>query len=160
MERVRQRFTPLRQDDLRRAVVRQLIDWQVGDVLTSTQQRLAAQNIASVEDVRRAMPLVASSGEMAEQKKGLEGFLFERVYRHPDVLAKRSEAQDALRRLFAAGVTDPSWLPVSFRQRLSTVSTARVVTDYLAGMTDRMAWDEHRRFTAPRLSGTSSTIAD
>ena len=82
---------------------------------------------------------------MAEKKSGLEAFLFERVYRHPEVLAKRAAAQQALRESFHALVSEPERLPLKFRRLADRDGVHRAVADYLAGMTDRFAFQEHRR---------------
>ncbi|MEX2026125.1 MAG: dNTP triphosphohydrolase, partial [Pirellulaceae bacterium] len=81
--RVRKQYGPLENDHLRRAVVREVIDWQVGDLLRVTEQQLVDQAIASLEMVRSAPPLAVHSPAVAEQKAALEEFLYQRVYRHP-----------------------------------------------------------------------------
>jgi dGTPase len=67
----------------------------------------------------------------------LEGFLYQRVYRHPQLITMRRAAQERLRRMFAGYCRRPALLPVRFRQRAEAVGIARSVGDYLAGMTDR-----------------------
>jgi dGTPase len=88
---------------------------------------------------------VRASRELAEKKRGLERFLFDAVYRHPEVVAKRRVAQQALREMFEALVKDPSRMPAKFRRIAEGDGVARAAGDYLAGMTDRYLLQEHRR---------------
>ncbi len=75
----------------------------------------------------------------------LEAFLFDRVYRHPTVLAERALAGKALREMFTRYSEQPESLPEVWRQRLAEEGTPRTVCDFLAGMTDRYALEEHRK---------------
>jgi len=146
--RVAEQYADLDEAQRRRAIVHELIDRQVSDVLDAAGRALAERQIASVADVRRAPIVVRPSADLAQHKAGLEAFLFQHVYRHPDVLAKRAVAEQSLRALFAFYVHDPERLPAKFRQRVAADGPARAVGDYLAGMTDRFALDEHQRLRA------------
>jgi dGTPase len=146
--RVAERFTELSDRQRRRAIVHALINWRVSDLLEVAGRRLTDQAVASVADVRRAGTLVEASPELADLKQGLQQFLIERVYRHPDVLAKRQEVQQALGQMFAALVGAPEKLPGKFREFAGRDGVPRAVADYLAGMTDRFALEEHARLTA------------
>lgn len=146
--RVARRFADLNDRQLRRAIVHEVIDWQVNDVLGVAQRALAERQIASVADVRQAAIVVRASAELAESKSGLERFLFERVYRHPDVLTKRGEAQRLLREMFHALANNPGGLPVKFRRLADRDGVPRATGDYLAGMTDRFAFEQYQRLTA------------
>jgi dGTPase len=144
-ERVRGRFAKLDDRQLRRAIVHELINWQVGDLLAVVERELKTRDIATVADVRRAPVLVAPSAELAELKRGLERFLFQNVYRHRSVEATRGAARRALREMFEILLAAPDKLPAKFRARVPSDGAARAVADYLAGMTDRYALEEHRR---------------
>jgi dGTPase len=146
--RVRGRFTNLDDQQLRRAIVHELINWQVSDLLVAVDRELAAHGVATVADVRRAPGLVTPSAELADLKQGLEQFLFKYVYRHRQVEATRDAARQALREMFDCLVQHPDRLPAKFRARVPTDGAARAVADYLAGMTDRYALEEHGRMTA------------
>jgi dGTPase len=143
--RVKQRFVNLNERQLRRAVVHELIDWQVGDLLTEVQAQLLELNIGSATDVRHAPPIARPSLELADMKLGLERFLFKEVYRHPDVLVKRRYGQQALRETFIALVNRPEALPGKFARLAERDGIPRATADYLAGMTDRFAFEEHAR---------------
>ena len=135
----------LTERQLRRAIVHEILDWQVSDVIEHSQRELSKQKIGSVVDVRRARGIVQPSDELGEKKRELEKFLFDKVYRHPGVLVRRREAQQALRESFAALVADPQKLPVKFRRLADDEGIRRAAADYLGGMTDRFAFEEHKR---------------
>lgn len=144
-ERVISRNPALSERTLRRAIVHEVIDWQVSDLIEQTTHALAEQRVASATDVRRAQLLVSASSSLAEKKANLEQFLFDKVYRHPEVLAKRQIAQRALLETFDVLVKAPEKLPPKFQRMAEREGTPRSTGDYLAGMTDRFALDEHRR---------------
>ena len=143
--RVRRRAADLAGIELRRAVLHELIDWQVSDLLERASRRLAEGDIDSPAAVRQTEIVVAVSSELAEQKADLERFLRERVYRHPDVLTHRREAQSMLAAMFAGYRDNPQLLPRRFQGRAEQAGLARTVGDYLAGMTDRYARREFER---------------
>lgn len=143
--RVAERYANLDGRPLRRAIVHALLNWQVSDLLEVAGRELAERRIDSVADVRRGGVVVRASAELAEQKQGLEAFLGEHVYRHPDVSSKRHDSQQALREMFQALVSDPSRLPPKFRELANRGGLPRAVADYLAGMTDRFALEAHAR---------------
>jgi dGTPase len=148
-ERVRGGAVDLDELSLRRAVVHQLIDWQVGDLLQVASSGLASAALSDAEQARTADCVIQQSAALAEQKTELERFLFERVYRHSDVVSVRDRAQSALHEMFAEYLNRAELLPASFRARIETIGPRRTVCDYLAGMTDRFAWREHQRLCSP-----------
>ena len=130
-----------------------MIGQMVGDVLFETRRRAAG--VASAEDVRALSgPLVAFSESMTEDLARLRAFLYERMYRHWRVNRTRSQARRILAEMFALYTAEPEILPPEWQGRqasLDEAGRARVVCDYIAGMTDRYAIDEHRRlFTLER----------
>lgn len=146
--RVRRRYAVLAGRELRRAVLHELIDWQVSDLLTQAGATLADGGFDSPEAVRRAKPIIRATAELAEQKIALERFLYKQVYRHPDVLKHRLEAQSALREMFELFVTKPELLPARFGERVAKAGLERTVSDYLSGMTDRYAQREYAKLFA------------
>jgi dGTPase len=129
--------------------VRRLINLMVSDLLAETRHRIAAARPASAAAVRALdRPLVAFSEAMQANDRALKRFLFERMYRHYRVNRMTSKARRVVRDLFTLFLAEPQTLPTEW-QRLAGApdrpETARVVADYIAGMTDRFAMDEHRR---------------
>ncbi len=143
---VHQRFGGLRGKLLRKAVVHELIDCQVTDLLQTTGPTLARCRFANPDQARRSEFRVGPSLTLAERKEQLESFLYQRVYRHPQLVAVRSRAQQQLRAMFAGYCRRPALLPQKFRDRAETFGIAAAVGDYLAGMTDRYCEQQFRLY--------------
>jgi dGTPase len=153
LERARSRHRGLGPEHIQAALVRALIDWQVGDLLEHTRERLRRERIQSVADVRRAPePLAGPGPEVRALKTGLEEFLHLRVYRHARVVRMATKGQKFLRELFEAFCRTPEQLPERYAQRARSGPVERAVCDYLAGMTDRFAQDEYLRLFHPYAS--------
>ena len=135
-------------DDLMEAV-RRMIGAMIEDVLAETTRRLKADGIETVEDVRKAKRmLVAFSPDMLADLGALRRFLFTRMYRHYRVNRTRSQARRILSEMFQLFVAEPDILPPEWAARASSSDAgrrARAVCDYIAGMTDRYAIEEHRK---------------
>jgi dGTPase len=144
-ERVRDRFGELVGGELRRAVLHDLVNVQVVELIDRTQRHLEEQAIASTAEVLAAGTLVTHSPKTAEGKRQLERFLFERVYRSPSVMAVREPAQARLSQLFEWLVAHPAAMPARFVDRARHHGTRRTVADYIAGMTDRFLEREHAK---------------
>jgi dGTPase len=141
---VRKRYADLRDDLLRKAVVHELIDRQVTDTLQSSAAILDTASGLTAHEVRRSPIRIAASRELADQKRELERFLYDRVYRHPRLVEVRAEAQSRLREMFDAYCQRPELLPPHFLARVHATGLPRAVGDYLAGMTDRFCDHQHR----------------
>ena len=144
--RVVDRHGPLAGVELRHAVLHEIVDEQIADLVASTRATLESRGIDSVARVRAAFTgadggpagrLVAHAPAIAAGKRELERFLFARVYRSDRVLAVRAPAQARLTRLFEWYCAHPAELPPRFRDRAADFGTRRSVADYVAGMTDR-----------------------
>ncbi|MDJ0951230.1 MAG: deoxyguanosinetriphosphate triphosphohydrolase [Alphaproteobacteria bacterium] len=129
--------------------VRRLINHMVNDLLAETQARLAAAAPASVEEIRALdQPVVGFSEDMLAYDRAMRAFLFERMYRHPRVNRMAKRAREVVTRLFAVYMSDPATLPAEWREQTrghDERATARIVADYIAGMTDRYAFQEYDR---------------
>ncbi|WP_297510220.1 deoxyguanosinetriphosphate triphosphohydrolase [uncultured Caulobacter sp.] len=129
--------------------VRRMIGAMVDDVMGETLQRAAASGVASADEVRALdHALVAFSPDMAEDLARLRAFLYERMYRHWRVNRTRSQARRILSEMFALFLKEPEVLPTVWfakSQNRDEAGRARVVCDYIAGMTDRFAIEEHRK---------------
>jgi len=145
---IRSRYANLRDDLLRKAVVHQLIDRQVSDILHSSAAVLATATDLSAHEVRRSAARITGSRELSEQKRELEAFLYERVYRHPRLIDVRTEAQSRLKRMFERFCQSPELLPPQFQARVAKVGLERAVGDYLAGMTDRFCDQKYQELFA------------
>ena len=129
--------------------VRRLIDGMVNDLLAETRRRLEETKPASADDVRGlGRPIVGFSAEMDEANIALKTFLYRHMYRHYKVNRMTSKARRVIRDLFGILLAEPECLPTEWRiaaEAMDETDRARLVTDYIAGMTDRFALDEHKR---------------
>jgi dGTPase len=142
---VRSRYANLRPDLLRKAVVHQLLDQQVTDVLRSSAAALAAVAEMDAEQLRRSSVRIGISPGLAQQKHELERFLYDQVYRHPRLIAVRHQAQERLKAMFGCYQREPGRLPPRYQQRADEVGLERSIGDYLAGMTDRFCDQQYRQ---------------
>jgi dGTPase len=146
---VEARYPGIEEQRLVHEAIRRLIDRMVSDVVAETRRRIAAARIATVADIRAlGAPLVAFSETMRAHDRALRAFLMERMYRHYRVSRMASKARRIVAELFELFWAEPVCLPTEWRalaDRPGTAVTARVVADYIAGMTDRFALDEHYR---------------
>jgi dGTPase len=141
----------IREERLQRhATVRRVIDRCARDLMESAAAALASAGVQAVEDVRMAgRRLVCYSPEMQARVKELKDFLYKNMYRHHRVVRMGDKAGRLLRDLFTSYVEEPLQLPPQYHQRIEQDGLHRVVCDYIAGMTDRFAMDEHRKLFDP-----------
>jgi dGTPase len=145
--------------------IRRMLSAQVYDVIQATQAALQLAAPDTVDAVRRLPPLIQFSAAMREQSQMLKRFLLDKLYRHPRVLDTTGQAQQVVRDLFERYLAQPDHMPESHQRRLAAAlesepvserALARIVADYIAGMTDRFALREHQRLTGQRLLFESS----
>jgi dGTPase len=146
---VASRYPGLEQSRLIHESIRRVIDRMVGDLIGETSRRLGDSGVGSADQVRALKePVAAFSDEMRQNDRALKEFLFERMYRHHRVNRMSSKARRIVHDLFALYLAEPECLPREWRGLAAGPDdprTARIAADYLAGMTDRFALDEHRR---------------
>ncbi|HEX4259574.1 MAG TPA: deoxyguanosinetriphosphate triphosphohydrolase [Acetobacteraceae bacterium] len=142
---------------LRHEMLRRVIDRLVTDAADESGRRLAALDAGDAAAVRQAaVPVVAFSPAVADANRAIKDFLFARMYRHWRVNRMSAKARRTTEALFALLHADSSLLPDGWSARAGVgdpARTATVVCDYIAGMTDRFAADEHRRLTDLSISG-------
>ncbi len=140
--------------------IRRMLSAQVYDVIAATQDALAQAAPSNAAQARQAGPLLCFGADMRRQSSLLKRFLHQNLYRHPQVVQTTGQAKQRVRDLFALFLHDPQTLQAGFAARVQalqatdTIGRARVVSDYIAGMTDRYATHEHER-----LIGTSTSEA-
>ncbi len=149
LHQTRRDWPDLSERMLRLEAVRRMIGVMIDDVLAETERRIAEDGVASTEDVRTARrTLVQFSDAMLADLGHLRRFLFERMYRHYRVNRTRSQARRILAEMFQLFMAEPEVMPDEWRERASTEDDhrrARAVCDYIAGMTDRFAIEEHKK---------------
>jgi dGTPase len=144
-------------DRLASEAIRRVINRMVLDVVAESRRRLAALAPRDVDAVRAAdQPVVAFSEAMVALNQPVRAFLFERMYRHWRVNRTMAKSKRVVQVMFSLLHGGPQMLPPEWRARAGEAGSARaaqVVCDYIAGMTDRYALDEHRRMTDPDIPG-------
>ncbi|MDX2144633.1 MAG: deoxyguanosinetriphosphate triphosphohydrolase [Rhodospirillaceae bacterium] len=132
---------------------RRIIGAMVDDVITESHRRFSADKPKTTDEVRGlGRQMCGFSAEMAVKEKALKQFLWANMYRHADVARNVGNAQAIVHRLFDALLADPKLLPKEWQKGLNEadkMKTARRVADYIAGMTDRYAQEEHQRIIGP-----------
>ncbi len=134
----------------RHEALRRFFGVLVEDVIGVARANLAALEPQSVHDIRMAgHAMVQFSRPVFTDLKVIRGFLFERMYRAPSVIEMRAEVTRVVNDLFPYFMTHPEQLPKQWRKDVDGVADetglARIVSDYIAGMTDRFALQEHAR---------------
>jgi dGTPase len=145
---VRTRYPDLEPSRLIHEGVRRMINRMVDDLIAETRARLADAKPRSVEDIRALeAPVVAFSDAMRANDRALKDFLFERMYRHYKVNRMTTKARRVVHDLFELLLAEPGCLPPEWQRHTDgpgSPVTAVVVADYIAGMTDRFALEEHQ----------------
>ncbi|MBU1210647.1 MAG: deoxyguanosinetriphosphate triphosphohydrolase [Alphaproteobacteria bacterium] len=130
-------------------ITRTMITLMVQDCVAESRRRLAALSPASPDEIRAALaPVVAFSEPVATDIARLKAMLFVSVYRHDHVMRVMDGAEEIVRDLFGRYLATPAEMPDNWRQAARSREDrrlARLVCDFVAGMTDRMAMAEHRR---------------
>jgi dGTPase len=143
---VTRRLGPVPERIHRAQIIVSLINELATDLVETTAERLAAAALSSADDVR-AIPqrLVGYSPEIEKRKRELKRFLYRELYNHPRVVGSNQRAEEVVGDLFCAYRNDVRGLPVQVRERIAEDGEARAIADYVAGMTDRFAIEEHRQ---------------
>jgi len=146
---VRERYPGLDPVRSGHELMRRQITIMVEDVITTAKAALDAIRPDSADAVRHAgRAIVTFSPGMVEEERELKAFLYKNMYRHPQVMRVRTDAETIVKDLFDAYFQDPSAMPEGWREVLTRAPDsvkARHVADFLAGMTDNYAIKEHRR---------------
>jgi len=120
------------------------------DLIEETSRRLDADPPSSLSDLRsRKAPIVGFTTEVDLGKRELKSFLSQNFYHHPQVLRRTRKAERVVGDLFRTYRDDPMLMPEHVRSRFAREGQARAIADYIAGMTDRYAMDEHRKLLDP-----------
>jgi dGTPase len=148
---VTRRYPGVDEPRLAPELVRDQIGLMVNDVIDETRRRIAPSGVESVDDVRTAgRALAGFSGPMVEDERHLKAFLYDRMYRSPQVQEVADEAKRVLAGLFEAYSDDTALLPEEWRQDWGhEIAMLRTIGDFIAGMTDRYAIAQYRQYVGP-----------
>lgn len=155
-------YPKLHQRRLIHEIVRRMINRQINDLIDSSRHAIRDSGVASIDDVRgQSRPLLQFSAEMQELHLELKQFLRAHLYRHHKVYRMTAKAQRVIHEIFDAYMQDPLLLPSDYAHRIQDLAVpglpqepearkARVIADYIAGMTDRYALTEYDRLFNPK----------
>ena len=143
--------------------VRRMIDAQVSDLIVTSLDRIAEAAPSHPDEARaHSAPLIAYGDAMASKNRELKRFLYRALYRHPQVNAMNAEAQTLITALFTHLMAHPDDLPADTAQKARNLlgmegvnGKARTIADHIAGMTDRYALAQGRRFGLPGMSAAA-----
>ena len=149
---VHERYPELEDRRLIYEIIRRMIGAVVSDLIEESRRRIDAAAPASIEDVRNAaQPLISMSDSMYEQHMSLKRFLRTHLYSHEQKLEMTRTVQAMINELFTAYMADETKMPAQFARAARNaegIGRARVVADFIAGMTDRYAIAAHEALTA------------
>lgn len=147
LREVRSHYPKLNNRRLIHETVRRMINSLVVDLCAQSQNNINEVAPKSIQDVRNQKTLIAFSDEVKKQQQELKSFLRKHLYQHYLVNRMSAKAHRIVKELFATFMQDLGLLPDEFQNRLGTdhPDNARVVADYIAGMTDRYAIKEYQR---------------
>ncbi|MBE1298166.1 MAG: deoxyguanosinetriphosphate triphosphohydrolase [Rhodobacteraceae bacterium] len=142
------RYPGLEKNRRRHEALRRVFGVMVEDVIETSRERLEEAGVRSVEDVRALdAPVIAFSDGLWLDMQDIRSFLFERMYRAPKVMEKRAEVSRVVEALFPFFLENPMEMPdrwhAEIRLAANRTALARLVSDYIAGMTDRFALQLH-----------------
>lgn len=134
----------------RHRIIRKLIGVQVTDLVNSTDKRLRAESIRSAEDLQRlSFNIVGFSDDMRQRNRELKDFLYTKLYRHYRVVRMAVKAERILSDIFQSYLSEPNTLPAHVQVLVAERGLERTICDYIAGMTDRFAVEEHQKLLDP-----------
>ncbi len=143
------RAPEVREPELHKLIINDIIDVQVRDVVTSSAEAIAEAGVQTADDVRgQERPLIRYREELATANRELRRFLYKNVYYHPRVAEVNRQACETLREVFEAYVRDPALLGMAATKRIESEGMYRTICDYIAGMTDRYLLEENARLRA------------
>lgn len=130
----------------RHRLIRRLIGMEVSDLINATHERLRDSNVRSVDELQR-LPynVIGFSEDMHRRNRQLKDFLYANLYRHHRVVRMQVKAERILTDLFNSYIAEPAILPRHVQNLIENRRLERTVTDYVAGMTDRFAVEEHQK---------------
>ncbi len=136
----------------RHRIIRELIGIQVSDQVTSTDRRLRESSARSAEDLQRlSYNVVGFSDEMRQRNRQLKDFLYANLYRQYRVVRMAVKAERILSEIFTAYRAQPNTLPAHIQTQIEDRGLERTICDYIAGMTDRYAVEEHQKLFDPLI---------
>ncbi|MCJ7695524.1 MAG: deoxyguanosinetriphosphate triphosphohydrolase, partial [Anaerolineaceae bacterium] len=149
-ESIGRRKTENLNDLTRHQIIRRLIGIEVTDLIQSVDRYIRKSGVKTPQELQN-LPynIVGYSEDMHRRNRELKDFLFNNLYRHYRVVRMANKSEKIISELFNAYQQDPQILPDHIQDFIPTMTLERTICDYIAGMTDRFAIDEHNRLFNP-----------
>jgi dGTPase len=145
------RYPDACEPELHKLIIRNIIDVQVQDVVTTSAASISKANPKSPDDVRKqSAELIHYSDDLRKANAALRKFLYANVYYHPRVAEVNRRACEMLKKVFESYIATPKQLGDLATRRLEQEGLHRTVCDYVAGMTDRYLMEEYARISGKR----------
>lgn len=156
LKHVLEHYPNAREAELQKLIIRNIIDLQVQDVVTTSARSISKANPKNSDDVRnQSSELIHYSDVLRKLNAALRKFLYANVYYHPRVAEVNRRACEMLKKVFESYIANPKDLGDLAMRRLEQEGLHRTVCDYVAGMTDRYLMEEYARIT-----GATAHLAD
>ena len=127
--------------------LRRTLDRWAGDLIRNTQQQIKAAHLASLEDVRAwATRIAALSPEIEQERRQTKQFLYRNLYFSPALEPEKDDAERIIAELFDLWMKEPEKLPSSYQEKAEQEPLARIVCDYIAGMTDNYIYEQYGKY--------------
>jgi dGTPase len=140
------RYPDAREPELHKLIIRDIIDTEVRDLVSTSAKSIANAGVQSADEVRQqSVPLICYSDDFFQANRDLREFLYQNVYYDSRVSEVNRRACEMLRQVFQVYLADPDKLGETAAKRIEVEGLHRTVCDYIAGMTDRYLMEEHAR---------------
>lgn len=144
LDYVKKNYASLNEELLRKALVHRLIERQVTSLLVHCGSELNRYDFPSIEAALESDFVIGLPADLAEQKKELEKYLYEQVYRHPSLTEIRQKAQSRVKEMFESYCANLDFFPQKYHARAERVGVKRMAVEYIAGMTDHFFEQTYR----------------
>ncbi|HET7208151.1 MAG TPA: deoxyguanosinetriphosphate triphosphohydrolase, partial [Terriglobales bacterium] len=132
--------------------LKRMLNCLADDLIHNTQENIRRAAVKSIEDVRKHLTRLAGfSPEVDSERRQVKQFLYGTLYFSPMLQPEKEDAEQVIGDLFAHWVAKPDSLPLAYREKARQEPVARVVCDYIAGMTDNFIYEQYGRMKEGRL---------
>ena len=143
---------PILDELSRHRIIRKLIGMTVTDLVNSTSQKLKDSGVNSVVELQKlGYNVIGFSEDMHRRNRKIKDFLYNNLYRHPRVARMQTKAERIVNDIFNAYLREPAMLPNHVQSWIENRGLERTICDYIAGMTDRYAIEEHMKLFDPSI---------
>ncbi len=130
--------------------LRRLLDRWAGDLIQNTQRQIKATGATTVDDVRACPTRIAGlSPEIEQERRHTKQFLYQNLYFSPALEPEKDDAERIISELFELWMKQPEKLPSSYQEKAEHEPLARVICDYIAGMTDNYIYEQYEKHRGP-----------